>query len=52
MMVNEEILENQHLSIEEEQMFLNVVLNLIQEEFLVVDDHHLNMTKTKELNIK
>jgi hypothetical protein len=25
--------ENQHQSIEEEQMFLNVELNLIQEEF-------------------
>jgi hypothetical protein len=42
MMVNEEVLENRHLSIEEELMFLNVELNLILEEFLVVDDLHLN----------
>ncbi len=45
MMVNEEVLENQHLSIEEEQMFLNVELNLILEEFLVVDDLHLYEVK-------
>jgi len=48
MMVNEEVLENLHLSMKEEQMFLNVELNLIQEEFLVVDDHHLNKQKKKE----
>jgi hypothetical protein len=31
--VRDVVWENQHQSIEEEQMFLNVELNLIQEEF-------------------
>jgi hypothetical protein len=48
MMEDEEILDNQHQSIEEEQMFLNVELNSIQEAFLVVDDHHLNNERTNK----
>lgn len=42
MMVAASFLETLGQSIEEEQMFLNVELHLIQVEFSVDDDHHLN----------